>query len=1128
MPTRPPGTPDVDLTFDGATGSINGGVFMTGQFQLVPDQFFSFLEIRHNGTEQGYNTNGNLQFDERDVQNATHSILLANVPIVIGDGSHGTVEGVAYREFRLNIGEAGNAKQYLSLDSLQIWQEESGSLTNFTPGSGFAGSHTNFLAYDLDAGGDHWVGLQEGANGNGANQTEFTILIPDSYFINDPSHRYLTLYSKFGMEAGWEADSSSEIWGLGVNSTGPTPAMTVHKTATVPGGTANHAGEVISYAITVANVGDVNLTGITVTDPSVSNLNPVLSSGFNVGDTNHDNQLSAGETWQYTASHTVTQAEINTLDEINNTVTADSAQTTPVTATSSVEVEQDAQVELTKSAPVGFSVDAAGDVITYTLTVENIGSITLTNPIVSDPLLFSATPVTGDPVINPNWQIFLPILDGDYNLGDTDNDGIEEITDHNGVQDPGETFQYVYAGDIDHNGRHDPGETWVARNLGDTNNNGVKNVGETFVGDTNNNGIEDNFEQWQFKNLGDVNHNNIQDNGETWQYLNAGDSNENGVQDPGETFAYYNAGDTNNNGNPDPGETFQYYNAGDTNHNGEEDSGETFQFTFNSTVTGVDTNHDGFNDGDANANGVLDLGETWQFSGTYTATQADIDNRDVNGVPTVTPGLTHNNTATVDTDQSASDTASTSVPIVQAPSIDVSKTADVASVDAAGDVINYTITVDNTGNMTLTSVTVADPLITDVAYASGDTNNDGELDLNETWTYTRSYTVTQDDIDNGGVVDPLLAKNNTATGDTAQTGPDTASASVHIVQNPDLTITKTADVGSVDAVGDVINYTVNVANAGNMTLTGVTVTDSLTTLTLASGDTDNDGKLDLGETWTYSGSYTVQQSDIDNGGVVNPALTLTNTASADTAQTAPETASASVSVVQTPDLTITKTADVASVAAAGDVINYTVVVDNAGNMTLTGVTVTDTLTTLTLASGDTNNDGKLDVTETWTYTGSYTAQAADFDGSIDNTATVDTAQTAPESASASVTAPVPLTVGVSIDDINNLSQLSDPGGDGPSVGDPIQFFFQITNLGNTTLTSMAVSDTLGDAVPGSLQTPVPTTLAGNATFGDTFNHFLTAADIAAGHVVDDITVTALDYLSAVQTATWHYDFDLFP
>src|SRR5215208_3867762 len=372
MPTRPPGTPDVDLTFDGANGTINGGVFMTGLYELVPDQFSSFLTIEDNGTEQGYNTDGALQQDQTDIQNTTHSILLAEVPIVVGNGSQGTVEGVAYREFRLTLDEGGSAKQYLSLDRLQIWQEEAGDLSNFTAGSGFAGAHTNYLAYDLDAGGiDRWIGLQEGLNGNGANITEFTILIPDSFFINDPAHRYITLYSEFGMQPGWDADSSSEKWGLSHESGGPVSAMTVHKTATVPGGTANAVGEVISYDITVANVGNTNLTGITVSDPSVSNLAAVDINfdGFNDGDTNHDNQLSTGETWRHTASYTVTQDDINTLGggdaQIENTVTADSAQTAPVSASTSIEVESAASIDLVKTANVS-SVDAAGDVITYT------------------------------------------------------------------------------------------------------------------------------------------------------------------------------------------------------------------------------------------------------------------------------------------------------------------------------------------------------------------------------------------------------------------------------------------------------------------------------------------------------------------------------------------------------------------------------------------------------------------------------------------------------------------------------------------------------------------------------------------------------------------------------------------
>ena len=45
----------------------------------------------------------------------------------------------------------------------------------------------------------------------------------------------------------------------------------------------------INYAISVSNVGNTALTGITVTDPSVSNLAAVMSGGFNVGDVNHDN-----------------------------------------------------------------------------------------------------------------------------------------------------------------------------------------------------------------------------------------------------------------------------------------------------------------------------------------------------------------------------------------------------------------------------------------------------------------------------------------------------------------------------------------------------------------------------------------------------------------------------------------------------------------------------------------------------------------------------------------------------------------------------------------------------------------------------------------------------------------------
>src|SRR5205814_943892 len=168
--------------------------------------------------------------------------------------------------------------------------------------------------------------------------------------------------------------------------------------------------------------------------------------------------------------------------------------------------------------------------------------------------------------------------------------------------------------------------------------------------------------------------------------------------------------------------------------------------------------------------------------------------------------------------------------------------------------------------------------------------------------YTASRTVTQDDIDNGGVVATpgTLTIDNTATVTTAQSeqnpggDPDATasdSASVVIVQDPHVTLTKSAVVadGIADAAGDVINYTINVANIGNMTLTGISVTDpSVTGLAYVSGDADNDGKLDLTETWHYTASHTVTQDDIDNGGVGNPAPAHNNTATVTTdAGTAP-------------------------------------------------------------------------------------------------------------------------------------------------------------------------------------------------------------------------------------------------
>ena len=84
--------------------------------------------------------------------------------------------------------------------------------------------------------------------------------------------------------------------------------LSIQKTAIVPGGSADTAGEDISYTITISNTGAVNLTGVTVTDPFVSGL----SRGADISG-NNDYTLNVGEIWSYTAHHTVTQSDIELL-----------------------------------------------------------------------------------------------------------------------------------------------------------------------------------------------------------------------------------------------------------------------------------------------------------------------------------------------------------------------------------------------------------------------------------------------------------------------------------------------------------------------------------------------------------------------------------------------------------------------------------------------------------------------------------------------------------------------------------------------------------------------------------------------------------------------------------------------
>jgi len=121
---------------------------------------------------------------------------------------------------------------------------------------------------------------------------------------------------------------------------------------------------VINYAIALTNDGNMTLTNPMVSDNFASDLAPVMAGTSNVGDTDHDGKLGLGETWQYTADHTVTQAEIDNGSAVvpglsfSNTATAATDQGASATASASVLIAQNPSLTLAKA---GTFNDANGD-----------------------------------------------------------------------------------------------------------------------------------------------------------------------------------------------------------------------------------------------------------------------------------------------------------------------------------------------------------------------------------------------------------------------------------------------------------------------------------------------------------------------------------------------------------------------------------------------------------------------------------------------------------------------------------------------------------------------------------------------------------------------------------------------
>jgi uncharacterized repeat protein (TIGR01451 family) len=148
------------------------------------------------------------------------------------------------------------------------------------------------------------------------------------------------------------------------------------------------------------------------------------------------------------------------------------------------------------------------------------------------------------------------------------------------------------------------------------------------------------------------------------------------------------------------------------------------------------------------------------------------------------------------------------------------KTASIANFSSPGTPVTYTYVVTNTGNVTLTSVDVADPLpgLSSVSCPT-DTLSPGQSE-----SCTATYSTTQADVDAGGVTNTATASGRPPSGPPI-TG--TSTVTIPSTRTPAITMVKSANLASFSTPGTLITYSYLVTNTGNVTLTSVGVTDPL-------------------------------------------------------------------------------------------------------------------------------------------------------------------------------------------------------------------------------------------------------------------------------------------------------------
>ena len=441
----------------------------------------------------------------------------------------------------------------------------------------------------------------------------------------------------------------------------------------------------------------------------------------------------------------------------------------------------------------------------------------------------------------------------------------------------------------------------------------------------------------------------------------------------------------------------------------------TYQFsvvnTGNVTVNALTLTDDKLGDITLNT-ALLAPGATATGSATHTIIETDLPGPLTN-VATAKATDSQNKPVTATATATVSLTYTASMSVTKVPS---STTARV------GESITYTYTVSNTGSITINGLSLSDDKLGKV------TTDKTSLAPGESTIGTITYTVLEGDLP-GPLTNIVTA---TATDSLKQPLTATATATVALTYAASMNVAKVPS-STTARVGDKLTYTYTVTNTGNVTLKGLTLSDDKIGAITTSQDHTRFGRdhycnRHLHRARRRSARTAHQHRHSYGHGQPEPGRTTTATATVTLSYVA------SMSVTKVPSSTT---------AGVGEQVTYTYTVKNTGNVTLSGLTLSDdkigTITPgqTTLASG-----------ETTTATGTYTVLEGDLPGPLTNIVTVTATDSQNQAVATTATATVALTYTTKLEVAKVASTRT------AAVGSTITYSYTVKNSGTVTINGL--------------------------------------------------------------------------